>query len=61
MNNQVIVIEKTMLSKHCLIFCPVCETWTSHYLSKLGDFYACGCGGNFVEIELKEDIEDEAI
>ena len=62
MNNQVIIIEKTMLSKHCLIFCPVCETTTKHVLSRSGEFYSCSCG-SIVDIEnpVDEEIEDETI
>ena len=58
--NQVIELQVWQISKHCTLFCPVCETWTSHHLSKSGEFFACSCGGNFVDIEIKEN-EDETI
>jgi ssDNA-binding Zn-finger/Zn-ribbon topoisomerase 1 len=65
MNTQVIVIEKTMLSKHCLIFCPVCETTTKHVLSRSGEFYMCSTKdcNSIVDIEnpVEEEIEDETI
>lgn len=52
--NQVIELQVWQISKHCTLFCPVCETWTSHHLSKSGEFFACSCGGNFVDIEIRE-------
>ena len=58
MNNQVIVIEKTMLSKHCMIFCTTCETNTRHALGRSKQIYVCGLCGSVVDIEIKE-IEDE--
>lgn len=58
MNNQVIVIEKTMLSKYCLIFCAECETNTRHALGTSGQIYVCGICGSVIDIEI-EEIEDE--
>lgn len=56
----IITIKRTMLAKHCLILCTNCGTDTNHVLSRSKEFYACACG-EIVEIELKEDIEDENI
>ena len=55
---QVIEIVRTMLSKHCILFCPHCETYTAHYLSRMNDFYACLCG-NIVEIELIDEETEQ--
>jgi hypothetical protein len=57
---MIITIEKEMLAKHCIILCTNCGHETNHVLSRSKEFYACWCG-EIVEIELKEDIEDETI
>ena len=56
---MIITIEKEMLAKHCIIFCPICETETKHVLSRSNEFYSCACG-NICDIELKEE-ENETI
>ena len=56
--NQVIEIVRTMLSKHCILFCPHCETYTAHYLSRMNDFYACQCG-SIVEVEIIEEEKED--
>lgn len=54
---QVIEIEPEMLSKHCILFCLHCGTWTQHILSKSGEYYACSCG-TIIDVELKENEND---
>jgi hypothetical protein len=47
-----------MITKHCILFCPHCETYTVHYISRMKDYYACQCG-NIVEIDvIEEEIEN---
>lgn len=58
--NQVIEIEEEMLSKHIIIFCPVCETETKHVLSFTRQYYACSCG-TIVDIEIKEKENEDGL
>lgn len=51
--NQVIELETWQISKHCLLPCSNCETWTNHALNRTGEFYACSCG-EIIDIEIKE-------
>ena len=52
--NQVIEINKWLLSKSIVLFCPECGTSTKHVLSQSQQYYSCGCG-TIVDIEIKDD------
>lgn len=57
--NPVIEVEKEVLSKHRILFCAHCGTYTKHVLSKSGEYYSCRCG-SIVDIDViekeKEDV-----
>ena len=55
---QVIEIVKSMITKHCILFCPHCETYTNHVLAKSREFYSCSCG-DIVWIDFLDDEETE--
>jgi len=56
---QVIEIDKELLSKSIVIFCPECDTPTKHVLSVSKQYYSCGCG-TIVEIEIKDADSESA-
>jgi transposase-like protein len=58
--NQVITIKSTMLSKYCMIFCPICETTVRHALGSSEQIYVCGSCANVVDVEIEEN-EDETL
>jgi len=53
MNTQVIEVEETMLTLHCILPCTNCGTWTKHVLSRSKEFYSCQCG-EIIDVEIKE-------
>ena len=59
---MVITIERTMLNKHCMIFCHNCEQDTNHILSRTGEFYVCTTKDchSIVDVEITE-MGDETI
>jgi len=51
--NQVIEINRWLLSKYMVLFCPTCGTSTKHVLGQSKQYYSCGCG-TIVDIEIKD-------
>jgi len=55
---MIVTIDKTMLGKHCMLFCSHCGTDTNHALGTSGMIYVCGCG-EVIDIEFVESEEED--
>jgi len=48
-----IEVLEEQLTRHKILFCTHCGTWTNHALSRSFEYYMCHCG-TCVEIDIIE-------